>query len=341
MFTDDHAHHQATALAHSNIAFVKYWGNLDDDRRLPLNDSLSMGLSEARTVTSVQFEPERRFDRIVVDGETRYGPVHDRVVAHLDRLRWRAGTSWRAVVRSANSFPMGTGIASSASAFAALTVAASHALGLQLSEPELSALARLGSGSAARSIPGGFVEWRAAETDGGSYATTIAPPEHWDLRDLVAVVERAHKSTGSTDGHRAARTSPFLAARMGELTERLPRVRRALLERDLASFGPAVEAEALSLHAVALTSRPALLYWTGATVRLLHQVGAWRAAGLPVYFTLDAGPNVHLLCEGSHAAELEAALSQLDYVEMILHNRPAGAARLVAEHRSAQLVPGM
>jgi diphosphomevalonate decarboxylase len=323
-----------TAVAHSNIAFIKYWGNLDDDRRLPYNDSLSMNLSAASTTTTVRFEPGRAEDRVVIDGETRFDAARDRVVTHLDRVRWRAGVTARAAVESRNTFPMGTGIASSASAFAALTVAATRAAGLELPEAELSALARLGSGSAARSIPGGFVEWRAADTDAQSFAYSIAPPEHWDLCDLVAVVDRAHKTVGSTDGHRVATTSAFFPARLAELRERLPRVRRAILNRDFATFGPAVEAEALSLHAVAFTSHPPLLYWSGATVQLLHQVQAWRAGGLPVYFTLDAGPNVHLLCEGRHADELARQLGALGYVERVLYNRPAGPAAVQAHRQS-------
>jgi diphosphomevalonate decarboxylase len=327
--------HPVTASAHSNIAFIKYWGNLDDDRRLPFNDSLSMNLSAALTTTTVRFDPNRHDDRVVIDGETRFDATRDRVVTHLDRVRWRAGVTARAVVESGNTFPMGTGIASSASAFAALTVAAAWAAGMELSEAELSALARLGSGSAARSVPGGFVEWRAADTDAASFATSIAKPEHWDLRDVVAIVAHDHKAVGSTDGHRAAVTSAFFPARLAELRDRLPRVRRAILERDFATFGPAVEAEALSLHAVALTSHPPLLYWTGATVRLLHQAQAWRAQGLPVYFTLDAGPNVHLLCPGSHGDELERVVRALDYVETVLHNRPAGPATVRVERQSA------
>jgi len=327
---------EATAVACANIAFVKYWGNLDADRRLPLNDSLSMNLSAATTTTHVRFDPRLAADRVALDGETRYGPTRARVVAHLDRVRRRAGIGTRAEVTSANSFPMGTGIASSASGFAALTLAAVGAVGLERSEEELSVLARLGSGSAARSVPGGFVEWRAADTDAGSFARSLAPPEHWDLRDVVAVVSRDHKAVGSADGHTAARTSPYLGARLAELPPRLGAVRRALLARDLASLGPAAEAEALSLHAVAMTSRPPVLYWQPGTLALLHVVRRWRSQGLGVYFTLDAGPNVHLLCEGHDAAAVEAELAHLDYVEFSLHNRPGGAARLVT---AAQDVP--
>jgi diphosphomevalonate decarboxylase len=224
---------------------------------------------------------------------------------------------------------MGTGIASSASGFAALTLAAAAAAGVELGEPALSALARLGSGSAARSVPGGFVEWRAADAHDESYAWSIAPPDHWDLRDLVAVVSRRHKAVGSTGGHGAASTSPLFQARLAGLEDDLPLVREALLARDMAVFGPAVEAEALSLHAIAMTSRPPVLYWAPETLDLLHRIHGWRADGLPVYFTLDAGPNVHLLCEGAHAPDVETNLAGVDYVEQVLHNRPAGPAVVI------------
>lgn len=319
----------ATAVACANIAFVKYWGNLSPDLRLPFNSSLSMNLSAATTTTTVRFDPGLASDHVVIDGEARAGAPRDRVAHHLDLVRARAGIGTHAAVESSNSFPMGTGIASSASAFAALSLAATTAAGLSLPEPELSALARRGSGSAARSVPPGFVEWHAAGDHAASFAASFAPPEHWDLRDIVAVVSRDHKRTGSTDGHGAALASPFFAARIAGLQAEVPRVRQAILDRDMAVLGPAIEAEALALHAIALTGRPALLYWAPATVALLHQVHAWRDAGLPVWFTLDAGPNVHLICDGAAAGDVEGCLRQLDYVESWLHNHAGGAARLV------------
>ncbi len=319
----------ATAIAHANIAFVKYWGNLVPALRLPYNDSLSMNLSAATTRTTVRFDPGLHADHVIIDGEERIGPARARVSRHLDLIRARAGGSERALVESENSFPMGTGIASSASAFAALTLAAAAAAGLSLGECELSALARRGSGSAARSIPGGFVLWHAAPADADSYASSIAAAEHWDLRDVVAVVSRAHKHTGSTDGHAAATASPFFATRLAALQTELPRALQALHERDLPTLGATIEAEAFALHAIALTGNPPLLYWTPETVRLLHQVRTWRDEGLAVWFTLDAGPNVHLICEGDTAAELETLLATHDDVESTLHNHAAGPAHLI------------
>lgn len=319
---------QATAIAHSNIAFVKYWGNRDAQLRLPYNDSLSMNLSAASTSTTVSFSDDLSTDRLTIDGEKHIGPALDRVSRQLDLIRLRAGIRLRAAVQSRNSFPMGTGIASSASGFAALTMAAAQAAGLRLTEAELSALARRGSGSAARSIPGGYVLWHAGSGDRDSFAETVFPAEHWDLRDLVAIVSRRHKGLGSSDGHAAAEGSPLFAGRLAAMPETLSQLRGALASRDFPRFGAALEAEALSLHAIALTGRPAALYWTPGTVALLMQAQAWRAEGLPVWFTLDAGPNVHLICEGKDAATLEAALRSLDYVEAILANRVAGPAHL-------------
>jgi diphosphomevalonate decarboxylase len=225
---------------------------------------------------------------------------------------------------------MGTGIASSASGFAALTVAAAAAAGLELEEAALSALARRGSGSAARSIPGGYVEWLAGSDDATSYAASIAPPEHWALRDLVAVVSRAPKAVGSSDGHAAALASPLFGARVAHAPAALAGTRTAVLARDIDTLGPLIEAEALSLHAVAMTGAPSLLYWLPGTVALLHAVRAWRADGLPVYFTLDAGPNVHILCPQAAAAELRALLAGRPEVAEVLDNTPGGAARLVS-----------
>jgi len=321
---------RATAIAPSNIAFIKYWGNLDQELRLPYNASLSMTLDACTTTTTVAFEAGLEGDVVDVDGRALDATGTARVTAQLDRVRALSGIAQHARVTSANAFPMGTGIASSASAFAALTLAATRAAGLDLAERELSALARCGSGSAARSVPGGFVLWHAAPTHEGSFAESLAPPEHWDLRDIVAVVSRAHKAVGSTSGHELATTSPFFAPRLFGLHARLDAVRNAVLARDLAALGPLVEAEALELHAVAMTSQPPLRYWAPATIALLDCVVRWRADGLPAYFTLDAGPNVHLLCEGAHADELERLVRALPEVVDAYHNRPSVGAHPVA-----------
>ncbi len=323
---------QATAVSCANIAFIKYWGRREGSLRLPLNSSISMNLDRATTTTTVAFDAALPQDSVMIQGEPAAPAAAARVSAHLDRVRTLAGIITPARVASLNSFPMGAGIASSASAFAALTVAGAAAAGLSLDERALTILARQGSGSACRSIPAGFVEWHAAETSEASYAETIAPPQHWDLRDLIAIVQTGHKAVGSGRGQELAAGSPFAAARLAAAERALPVVRAALLARDFATFGIETELEALRLHAVAMTSPPGVLYWSPETVRILHAVRAWRDEGLASYFTIDAGANVHVLCLGPQAAALEARLRALPGVQDVLVNRPGPAAHLIESH---------
>ncbi len=201
----------ATAQASPNIAFIKYWGNLDSQLRIPANGSISMNLGGLTTHTTVTFDPNLAGDELLLGGKPAPSLALLRVSVLLDRVRLLAGSTLHAHVESANNFPAGAGIASSASAFAALSLAASAAAGLQLGKSELSRLARTGSGSACRSIPGGFVEWQAGHNHETSYAFSIAAPDHWDLVDCVAIVSHAHKRTGSSEGHHLASTSPLQA----------------------------------------------------------------------------------------------------------------------------------
>lgn len=304
-----------TATAGSNIAFVKYWGNLDDALRLPMNGSISMTLSAAVTTTTIEFTPDLAVDKLTLNGEAAGQAAVHRAAVHLDHLRRLAGVDHRAHITSANSFPTGAGIASSASGFAALTVAAAAALGLDLPEAELSRIARLGSGSASRSIAGGFVEWYAGARHQDSYAVQIAPPEHWDLVDVIAIVSAEEKEVGSSAGHPLAHTSPFYQARLGELQRTLPLMRKAIFDKDLELFGDLLEAEAISLHVASMTSRPSILYWTAGTMTLLHALRRWRQQGEAVgYFTIDAGPNVHIITERPQVPALLERLAQLDCV---------------------------
>jgi diphosphomevalonate decarboxylase len=323
---------KATSISCSNIAFIKYWGNRDAVLRIPLNDSVSMNLSNATTTTTVEFDANLNDDHIIVGGTQANETTRRRVIAHLDRVRALAKIETKARVHSQNSFPTGVGIASSASAFAALSLAATHAAGLTLSERELSILARQGSGSACRSIPAGFVEWVAGGSSAESYAVSIAPPEHWDLRDVIAIVSTVEKHIGSSEGHLAAHTSHFLTERIRALPARFHRVRRAILAKDLAMLGPAIEEDAIELHLIAMTSVPPIFYWTPGMVRVIQAVQRWRAEGIAVYFTLDAGPNVHLICEAKDASQVAELAQSIEDVQQVLVNAPGGAARLSDEH---------
>jgi diphosphomevalonate decarboxylase len=323
---------KATAIGCANIAFIKYWGRKDHVLRLPLNSSISMNLDNATTITTVEFDPRLKADQVIVEGTDRPDPADRRVSEHLDRIRAMARLDIRARVNSRNSFPMGAGIASSASAFAALTVAACAAAGLDLDERALTILARQGSGSACRSIPAGFVEWHTADTSDGSYAEQIARPDHWDLRDLIAIVQTEHKRVGSSTGHELVGPSPFAGARLVEAEKALPIIREAILDRDFGTLVEETEQEAIRMHCVAMTSRPSLLYWSPETVRIMHTVRDWREAGLAACFTIDAGANVHVLCQGRDAALLEARLRALPGVQKVIANRPGPGTHLTDSH---------
>ena len=294
-----------TAIATSNIALIKYWGNRDNALRLPANSSLSMNLAALTTATTVEFISSLDTDSVTIDDAEATASTRERVSTHLDRVRALASISLRARIISRNNFPAGTGLASSASAFAALTVAACAAAGLQLSTDALSRLARRGSGSACRSVPGGYVLWDACDDDDCSFGRTIAPPDHWDLRDVIAIVESAHKAIGSTQGHALAGTSPLQAARVASTPARLERCKTAILARDFSALAEVIEQDALAMHAVMMTGAPSLLYWRPATLAVMQAIRAWRADGLAVAFTIDAGPNVHCICPAESSAQVE------------------------------------
>ena len=320
----------ATAVSCPNIAFVKYWGNRDDELRLPANGSISMNLAGLETRTSVAFDAALERDAFTLQGIPQTGEALARVSAHLDLLRARGDSAWKAKAASESNFPAGAGIASSAAGFAALTVAAAAALGLNLSARELSILARRGSGSASRSIPHGFVEWYAADRDEDSFAESIAPPDHWPLVDLIAVVDAGHKKVGSAEGNRLARTSPYQEARVMDAPRRLLLCRRAVIGRDFATLAMLIEEEARMMHQVMRTSTPPLDYLEDSTRDLMRSIPQWRAGGLPAAFTLDAGPNVHCICPENAAPEAERRLREQPGVRRILIGRPGPGARVVA-----------
>lgn len=325
----------ATGLAHPNIAFIKYWGNVDDALRLPVSGSISMNLAGLHTRTTVTFSPDLVADRATVDGRVMTGEGLARIIRHLDHVRTLAGSTLCAEVISASNFPTGAGIASSASAFAALSLAATAALGLTLSERALSSLARLGSGSAARSIPGGFVEWHPGDSHESSTAESIAPADHWLLTDLVAVVSRAHKHTGSTEGHRVAASSPLQAARIASAPARLDQCRRAILTRDFEALADVMELDSNVMHAIMMTSQPSLMYWQPETMAIMHAVRDLRMQGVPVCFTIDAGPNVHCICAPGGVDTVRAALIAIPGVLEILEAPPGGPARLESDEGGA------
>jgi diphosphomevalonate decarboxylase len=326
---------QATARAHPNIALIKYWGRTDDALNLPVTGSLSMTMGGVHTTTTVSVVAGLPRDEVHIDGTPASKLAHERAVRHLDRLRARAKQRVPLRVTSRNNFPQGSGLASSASAFAALTVATNEALGLGLTPRECSVFARQGSGSAARSLFGGWVVWHAANRSEDSFAEQVAPPEAIDIVDLVAVVSREHKRVGSSEGHALAKTSALHGGRVAAVPGMLERSLAAVRQKDFATLGRIAELDALLMHGVMMTSDPSLLYWLPGTMQVLHAVRGWREDGLRCWFTIDAGPNVHVLTHAADASKVEARLHSLGLgADDVIRCPPGPGPTVLREHLS-------
>jgi diphosphomevalonate decarboxylase len=297
---------RATARAHANIALAKYWGKLDEGKNLPAVPSLSLTLDALVTTTTVEFDGSLNEDQLTLDGRDAREKEKKRVVTLLDGVRAEAKVETRARVTSANSFPTAAGLASSASGFAALALAASRAAGLDTSGNAVSAMARAASVSAARSLYGGYVVLPA----GAQFAEPLAPGDHFPLAMVVALTRAGEKSVGSTEGMiRTAKTSPYYRGWVEHAPRLFELIRSAVLGRDLTVLGPAMESSALSMHASMFAADPPIVYFSPTTLTVMERVRELRSSGIPSYFTMDAGPHVKVVTLPEHAAEVATQLA--------------------------------
>jgi diphosphomevalonate decarboxylase len=317
---------ECAARACSNIALIKYWGKSPLGENRTHVPSLSLALEALTTHTRVRFDRALSSDEVTLDGQPAAEKAKRRVVRLLDELRALAGSAERAQVISHNDFPTASGLASSASGFAALALAASAALGLGASPSELSAVARRASASAARSLFGGWVEL-LAEADA---AAQVAPPDWLDLRVVIALTTLGPKAVGSTEGmvHTQA-TSPYYAAWVGAAPALFERAKAALLARDFATLGEAMEQSTLMMHASMLAARPALVYLRPATLAVLDAVRGLRGEGVSAYATMDAGPHVKVFVPSGGAARVQSALAAVPGVERVLTSSAGAGATLL------------
>ncbi len=322
---------KTTAIAPSNIAFIKYWGKKDEKLRLPENGSISMNLSNLLTTTTIEFSERFKKDTLIYNGVSE-STKDNRAIAHVEKIRKIAKSKLFAKIVTKNNFPSGTGLSSSASGFAALTLATTAALGLKLSEKELSILARQGSGSACRSIPNGFVEWLDGNTSDTSYAKSIFSKEHWDLRDIVAVVSTDKKEVATSEGQKGAQGSQFFEVRKKAMAKKIKNCKKFIKEKNFEKLGELVESEALELHSIMLTSHPSLIYLLPETLRIMRMVKRWRSEGLPVYFTLNTGQNIHLIVEGKNAAKAIKKLKDMPNILEIIENKASDGVQLSDSH---------
>ncbi len=319
---------QAVAIAHPNVALIKYWGKRATAGNLPATGSLSLVLGGLTTETLVRFEAGRQGDSVVLDGRED-AETSARVSACLDLLRREAKIRDGAVVESRNDFPTGAGLASSASGFAALVVAAARALNLRLPAARLAEIARTGSGSAPRSLSGGIVLLR--NQAGTTVCTQLLPPADWPLEIVVAVTATGQKAISSRQGMALSeQTSPYYPAWVETHARDLEAGIAAVAKRDFSALAELAEHNCLKMHAVMLSTRPPLIYWTPATLACLQRVRELRAGGVPVFFTIDAGPQLKAVCLPEAASEVAAALAAIDGVRNVLRSPLGAGARLRA-----------
>lgn len=326
----------ASWIAPANIALIKYWGMRDADQVVPWNPSISMTLSQCVSHTSVGYAEARQDEVWWWTPEGLITPSSSfsaNVLEQVRRLKALAHSSSSLKVVTVNHFPSGAGIASSASGFAALTLATCSALGLSTTAEQLSRQTRLsGSGSATRSLLGGFVQWPGDASHPDGPAHQIAPAEHWPLRDLIAVIDAGEKPVSSREGHRRAPTSPYFVSRQQHLPVRTEALRQALMGRDFARFADLVEQESIDLHVIAMTGHPPTFYFQPATLAVLKTVRELRAAGLQTCATLDAGPNVHVLCTAEDAAAVLIQLRSVPGVAYVIEDSVGLGPRQTSAH---------
>ncbi|TFG85622.1 MAG: diphosphomevalonate decarboxylase [Chromatiales bacterium] len=317
---------RAVAVAHPNVALIKYWGKRTRAGNLPATGSLSIVLGGLATETTVRFDPALHRDRVVLDG-LENAETTRRVSACLDLLRQEAGVSSCAEVSSHNDFPTGAGLASSASGFAALVTAGAGALGLHLDPQRLAEIARSGSGSAPRSLLGGVV--LLTNRDATTVCEQIAAPADWPLEIVVAVTTAGPKATSSREGMaQSEATSPYYDAWLQTHAADLDAGLSAVRTQDFGTLAGLAEHNCLKMHAVMMTTRPPLLYWTPGTLACLHRIQELRRAGVPVFFTVDAGPQVKAVCLPAAVEVVAAALRAVPGVLQILRSPLGEGARL-------------
>lgn len=326
---------KSTAIANANIALVKYWGKRDSRLILPQNSSISMTCDGLQTITTVEFSSKYKDDIVILNDE-ELKKEKDAIISQLNLVREMAKIKQKAKIVSKSNFPVAAGLASSASGFAALTLSASSASGLQLNEKELSILARRGSGSASRSVCEGFAEWLKGKKNDGSdsYAQSIGGKEHWqEFRMITTIVTESKKKVSSRAGMaKTVETCPYYKGWLDTIEQDLNLVRKGIKEKDFSTVGHAAEHNCLKMHALMMTTIPSIIYWQPATMEVIHAVQAMREQGLECYFTIDAGPNVKVMCLQKNEKEIRAKLKKLRCVKKIISCKPGDGAKTAEKH---------
>ena len=323
-----------TAVAHSNIALIKYWGKSNQKLNIPAVDSISITLKELSTKTSVIFSENLKQDTLILNNKSANEKQRLRVSCFLDLIRNKKKINYSLEIKSENNFPTAAGLASSASGFAALSLAVSKAVGLNLNPVELSELARKGSGSAARSIYGGFVYMHRGNDKSGidSIAEQLYDENYWDLRLLILVTSKKEKEIGSTEGmNLTAKTSPYYKNWIQSTVSDISEMKKAIAKKDFEKVGDFSEFSCLKMHALAMSANPGIIYWNENTIKIVNKVRALRKSGLGIFFTIDAGPQVKVLCLPKDVKKVENEFKTVKGIKQIIHTAIGPSAYVLGE----------
>ncbi|MDB1552851.1 diphosphomevalonate decarboxylase [Latilactobacillus sakei] len=313
----------ATARAHTNIALIKYWGKKDANLIIPQNSSLSLTLDHFYTDTTVTFSETLTRDQIIFNGQEADEQTQTKMSQFLDLIRQQAGRSAFASVETTNHVPNAAGLASSASGYAALAAAGSRAAGLDLNRRDLSRLARRGSGSATRSIYGGFVEWQRGTNDQDSYAIPVQEEIDWDIQMIAIVLNDRQKRVASRAGMASVvATSPYYPSWVETAQADLPKMKDAIVKKDINLVGQLAEKSAMQMHATTLSAVPPFTYFEPETLQAIEVVERLRQQGVSCYYTMDAGPNVKVICTSRETSQILAALAPYFTAEQLLVAKP-------------------
>ena len=328
-----------TALSHPNKALVIYWGNENDMLRIPTRSSLSItlqGISHPLDyIVSLRTMPSSKRDSVIIDGIEDKGEIYSHFVHHLSAMRRYTGFKEKVEVTTRKSFPVGSGLAGSAASASALAEAFAGLIGKTDDTRLKSILARQGSGSASRSVYGGFVVWQKGNSDDSSYGKQLFNENHWDIRNVIAMVSSNPKKIKSIEGMKLSKKtcpeqlySDFVRA----ANHHIEQISTALLERDLAKLGVLYEKENYLFRQICLKTIPPLDYWTKATHNILDEVANLRNDGIPAYAGTDAGPNVHIFTVPKHVERVIRTIQEVQGVQDIIHCRVGEGSHLIQEH---------
>ncbi|HJF54244.1 MAG TPA: diphosphomevalonate decarboxylase [Limosilactobacillus coleohominis] len=321
---------KASARAHTNIALVKYWGKKDPQLIIPQTDSLSLTLDKFFTDTTVEFIESLKQDELIIDDQPVAPQKMAKVTAVLNQVRSLSQQHYFAKIISQNNVPMAAGLASSASAFAALALAASTAAGLHLSPRDLSRLARRGSGSATRSIFGGLVEWHAGVDDASSYAEPIMEQVDFGIEMIAILIDTKQKKVSSRGGMQlSVTTSPFYPAWRKVVADDMQAMKAAILKRDINQMGHIAEENAMRMHALTMSADPAYTYFEGATIKAINLIKGLREQGINCYYTMDAGPNVKVIYDHQDRQRIIDKLAPVFGKDHLIIAQPGPGAHLI------------